>query len=73
MAAPKSSLDDARAYLAKCPPAVSGQAGHNTAFQVVTSVVHGFALDERDALDVLMKGRPPLVAHLPRNPSDTVQ
>jgi len=41
------------AYLAKCPPAVSGQSGHNTAFQVVASVVNGFDLSEADAIDVL--------------------
>lgn len=43
----------ARAYLEKCPPAVSGQSGHNTAFQVVSSVTVGFDLSESDALDVL--------------------
>jgi len=49
----QSPIDRARAYLAKCPPAVSGQSGHNTAFQVTASVVNGFDLSEADALDVL--------------------
>lgn len=49
----QSPLDRARAYLAKCPPAVSGQAGHDTAFATVSAVVNGFDLNETDALDVL--------------------
>ena len=49
----QSPADRARAYLAKCPPAVSGQSGHATAFAVVASVTNGFDLSEADALDVL--------------------
>lgn len=43
----------ARAYLAQCPPAVSGASGHSTTFTVATSLVHGFNLDEQSALSLL--------------------
>jgi RecA-family ATPase len=42
-------LDRARAYVSKCPPAVSGQSGHAAAFTVATALVHGFGLSEGDA------------------------
>lgn len=44
-----------RAYLAECPIAVSGQAGHNTTFAVVCRVVQGFNLTEEQALPFLME------------------
>jgi hypothetical protein len=46
-------LERARRYVAKCPPAVSGQEGHNTTFKVTCTLVHGFALAEGEALLVL--------------------
>lgn len=38
-------LERARRYVAKCPPAVSGQGGHDQAFTVATALAHGFCLD----------------------------
>lgn len=46
-------LSRAEKYLAKCEPAISGQAGHATAFRVVVKLVRGFALDDATALDLL--------------------
>jgi hypothetical protein len=43
----------ARRYIAKCPPAISGQGGHNATFHVAAVLVHGFALGESDALTLL--------------------
>jgi hypothetical protein len=40
-------------YLAKCPPAVSGQGGHDQLFKVAVALVHGFAMDPDSALAVL--------------------
>jgi len=37
-------------YLAKCPPAVSGQSGHAQTFYVACQLVNGFGLDEHTAL-----------------------
>ena len=48
-----SSIERARRYVAKCPPAVSGQGGHNATFHVAAVLVHGFALGEADALGLL--------------------
>ena len=48
-----SPLDRARRYFAKCPPAVSGQGGHNATYHVAAVLVHGFALGEADALTLL--------------------
>ena len=46
-------IDRARRYVAKCPPAISGQGGHNATFHVAAVLVHGFALGEADALALL--------------------
>ena len=46
-------LERARRYIAKCPPAVSGQGGHNATFHVAACLVHGFALGEPDAMGLL--------------------
>jgi hypothetical protein len=46
-------IERARRYVAKCPPAVSGQGGHNATFHVATVLVNGFALGEADALALL--------------------
>ena len=48
-----SFLDRARRYIAKCPAAISGQGGHNATFYIAALLVHGFALDEADALTLL--------------------
>ena len=48
------TLDDRiRRYLAKCPPAVSGQDGHGTTFRVACALVHGFALEPEEAFRYL--------------------
>ena len=48
-------VERARRYIAKCPPAVSGQGGHNATFHVASVLVHGFALGETDALRLLQE------------------
>ncbi|MGD1084694.1 MAG: hypothetical protein ABSA47_08090 [Verrucomicrobiota bacterium] len=50
-----STFERARRYVAKCPPSVSGQAGHNAAFHVAAVLVHGFALPENDALSAMLE------------------
>lgn len=50
---PLSVLERARRYAQKCPPAVSGQGGHKVTFRLACALVHGFALSEQDALNVL--------------------
>jgi putative DNA primase/helicase len=42
-----------RAYLAKVPPAVSGQNGHDTTFGAACKIVRGFDLDEETAFAFL--------------------
>lgn len=49
----QSIPDRARAYVAKIPPAVSGQRGHDQTFSVACALVNGFALGESDALTIL--------------------
>jgi hypothetical protein len=39
-----------RKYLEKCPPAISGQNGHDQAFKLACALVWGFALPLDDAL-----------------------
>ena len=48
-------IERARRYVAKCPPAISGQGGHDATFHVAAVLVHGFDLSEGDAL-MLMQG-----------------
>jgi len=50
-----SLVERARRYLMKCPPAVSGQGGHNTTFRMACVLVHGFSLPAQDALTVLQE------------------
>ncbi|HZY84062.1 MAG TPA: hypothetical protein VFE78_04485, partial [Gemmataceae bacterium] len=45
--------DRAVAYLAKCPPAVSGQGGHNQTMDVTRAVVYGFDLGPDAGFDLL--------------------
>ncbi len=44
----------ALAYLAKLPPAISGQGGHPATYTAATSLVHGFGLDPELALALLL-------------------
>jgi hypothetical protein len=46
-------IERARRYVAKCPPAISGQAGHDATFHVACVLVNGFALGEPEALALL--------------------
>jgi KaiC/GvpD/RAD55 family RecA-like ATPase len=46
-------LERARKYLAKLPPAISGQSGHNATFHAACVLVLGFELPEADALGLL--------------------
>jgi len=46
-------LKRARRYLAAVPPAISGQHGDVHTFRVCCRLVRGFALDDRDALELL--------------------
>ena len=48
-----NKLERSRRYIAKCRPAIKGQRGHNAAYHVAAVLVHGFALDEGDALTLL--------------------
>ena len=48
-----SPIERARRYVANCPPAISGQRGHDATFHVAALLVHGFALGEADALALL--------------------
>jgi hypothetical protein len=49
----RAALDGARANAAKSPPAISGGGGHATTFRLAQHLVHGFGLDDADALAVL--------------------
>jgi hypothetical protein len=46
-------IERARKYLAKIPPAVSGQGGHNTTFHAASCLVQGFAFERDTALSLL--------------------
>lgn len=46
-------IDRARKYLAKLPPAISGQNGHGATFRAACVLVLGFGLGEADALGLL--------------------
>ena len=47
-------LERARKYVDSCPAAMSGSGGHAATFRVACALVHGFALNEGDALSVMM-------------------
>ena len=49
------TLDRARNYLAKMPPAIAGQGGHNTTMDAAVVLVRGFALSKPDALELLQE------------------
>lgn len=46
-------VERARRYVATMEPAISGSGGHNATFRAACVLIHGFALDESDAWDVL--------------------
>jgi hypothetical protein len=46
-------IERARRYIGKCPPAISGQGGHNATFHVAGVLFHGFGLSEADSLALL--------------------
>ena len=46
-------VERARRYIAKCPPGISGQGGHDATFHVAALLVHGFALGEGEAMMLL--------------------
>ena len=43
----------ARAYVAKMPPAIAGQHGHDATFKVALALIHGFGLSEEDAMPII--------------------
>jgi len=51
--APAAVIERARKYLAKCPPAVSGQGGHNATFHAACVLILGFQLERDQALMLL--------------------
>ena len=55
--APNSTdlVDRAKAYLDACPPAISGQGGHNQTFAMAQSLVNGFCLETDEALRLLLE------------------
>jgi RecA-family ATPase len=48
-----TTLERAALWLAKVPPAVSGQNGHSTTYTAAVGLVHGFGLSSGDALNLL--------------------
>lgn len=48
-------IQRARAYIATMPPAISGSGGHNTTYTVAVALVHGFGLDDNEALGLLQE------------------
>ena len=48
-------IERARRYIAKCPPAISGQGGHDRTFRVASILVWGFALPEDKAFLLLQE------------------
>ena len=48
-----TTIERARRYLAKCPPALSGQGGHNATYHAAAAMIQNFDLSEADTLAVL--------------------
>jgi hypothetical protein len=63
----RTAVDRARRYLARVPPAIAGEHGDVHTFRVCCRLVRGFALDDREALNVLTDWnslcRPPWTEH----------
>jgi hypothetical protein len=51
--APPDVIERARRYLAKLPPAISGQGGHKATFHAACVLVRGFVLERDDALQLM--------------------
>lgn len=49
----KTAYERAKAYTAEVPGAVSGQSGHDHTFHLACELVHGFALQDGEAFDIL--------------------
>lgn len=52
---PVDNKERARRYIAKIPGAVSGHDGHGQTLRVACVLVHGFALNEATALDLVLE------------------
>ena len=50
-----TNLERARGYVAKMPPAISGQGGHDATFAVAKAVIHDFALSEAEGWRILLE------------------
>jgi hypothetical protein len=50
---PRAAVDRARRYLERVPPAIAGQHGDVHTFRVCCRLVRGFALDDKEAMDLL--------------------
>lgn len=50
-----SAFDRARAYLAKCDPAIQGSGGRTTTFVTAQRLVRGFALSVDEAFDLMLE------------------
>ena len=48
-----TTIDRARAYLSRCPPAISGAGGHSTTYTVAVAPVHGFSLPRSEAAQLM--------------------
>lgn len=44
----------ARRYLAKCPPAISGQNGHDQLFEMACRLVHGFGISVERSVQIIL-------------------
>ena len=58
---PRRAIDSAEAerraiaYLAKMPPAISGQGGHNATYAAAVAIAWGFAIEPERALQILLE------------------
>lgn len=52
--APASVYDRAAKYIAKMPPAISGQSGHNATFHVACVLVQAFGLEPDEAYPIML-------------------
>ena len=53
----------ARKYVAACPPAIAGSGGHGVTFSVACALVHGFALNEVEAMALMQEYNQACVPH----------
>jgi hypothetical protein len=59
----QSAQNRARAYLHSIPPAVSGAGGHAQTFAVACALIHGFALDQESAFQLIFEWNTHCVPH----------